>query len=187
MGEFYSRVADIAVGKLKVPKYVLVPGSEEGNASDIEEDRYVNEDQTWLTQLNERRLGAAAVAPLLSIDGGVCVGPETPETHESKAEATAEAKVEAPGGLDDSGGATVIAACDEERQEPAASEPAVVFPLAVLRGAAGGGLPEGVDARCKEAYLSAAEFTAQFGMSRGDFARLPAWKRQAAKKKAGLF
>jgi len=39
----------------------------------------------------------------------------------------------------------------------------------------------------KESYLSAGEFVEVFGMERGVFDAMPLWKRQAAKKKAGLF
>ena len=49
------------------------------------------------------------------------------------------------------------------------------------------GVPPGVDKTKKEEHLSVAHFVAQFGMSREDFAKLPKWKRNAAKKKVGLF
>lgn len=48
-------------------------------------------------------------------------------------------------------------------------------------------LPEGVDSTQKEQYLLEAEFAPHFGMSRAEFNALPAWKRSAAKKKAGLY
>jgi hypothetical protein len=39
----------------------------------------------------------------------------------------------------------------------------------------------------KEEYLSSAEFEAVFSMSLADFNKLPKWKRDKAKKQAGLF
>jgi len=45
----------------------------------------------------------------------------------------------------------------------------------------------GIDMERKESYLSAGEFVEVFGMERGVFDAMPLWKRQAAKKKAGLF
>ena len=63
------------------------------------------------------------------------------------------------------------------------SAAAVVFSLAELQE----GLPEGVDPANKEACLSSADFVSAFGMSRDEFAALPLWKRNGAKKRAGLF
>ena len=45
----------------------------------------------------------------------------------------------------------------------------------------------GIDMGRKESYLSDGEFAEVFGMERGAFDAMPLWKRQAAKKKAGLF
>ena len=45
----------------------------------------------------------------------------------------------------------------------------------------------GIDMERKESYLSAGEFVEVFGMERNVFDAMPLWKRQAAKKKAGLF
>ena len=45
----------------------------------------------------------------------------------------------------------------------------------------------GIDMERKESYLSAGEFVEVFGMERSVFDAMPLWKRQAAKKKAGLF
>ena len=45
----------------------------------------------------------------------------------------------------------------------------------------------GIDMERKESYLSAGEFVEVFGMERTVFDAMPLWKRQAAKKKAGLF
>jgi hypothetical protein len=66
---------------------------------------------------------------------------------------------------------------------PSAGEPAVTYSLAELKAA----IPAGVDAARKEEYLSAADFEALFGLSRGGFQKQPKWKRDAAKKGAGLF
>ena len=45
----------------------------------------------------------------------------------------------------------------------------------------------GIHTHTREKYLSAAEFQTVFGLSRADFAALPAWKRDKAKKEASLF
>lgn len=49
------------------------------------------------------------------------------------------------------------------------------------------GLPAGVDPTQKEEYLDNASFTALFNMDRAAFRAQPKWKRDAAKKAAGLF
>ncbi|GMH85466.1 hypothetical protein TrST_g506 [Triparma strigata] len=48
-------------------------------------------------------------------------------------------------------------------------------------------LPSTVDVTKKEQYLSDADFEEAFGMDKDAFAKLPKWKQQGAKKKAGLF
>lgn len=65
------------------------------------------------------------------------------------------------------------------------AEPTITFSLAELQA----GTPAGVTASKKEEFLSATDFESPqaFGMSKADFARLPRWKRDAAKKKLGLF
>ncbi len=45
----------------------------------------------------------------------------------------------------------------------------------------------GIDATRKEDYLEDSVFASVFGMARDAFKALPAWRQQAAKKKAGLF
>jgi len=59
----------------------------------------------------------------------------------------------------------------------------LTFTLDVLKA----GIPEGVDAGAKEDFLSNLEFAAQFNMSRKEFSMQPGWKKQAMKKKVGLF
>jgi len=49
------------------------------------------------------------------------------------------------------------------------------------------GCPAGVDSACKEQALSDTDFQATFKMSKDDFAKLPKWKQQNAKKDAKLF
>ena len=85
----------------------------------------------------------------------------------------------------------------EEKEQPAggwwsparpAELPAGTFlPLAELRADAAALTARGIDASHREQYLSDPEFAATFGMDRGAFAQLPTWKRNNAKKKAGLF
>jgi len=48
-------------------------------------------------------------------------------------------------------------------------------------------LPEGLDPTQKEQYLVEDEFKTRFGMSRAEFNALPQWKKNALKKKAGLY
>jgi hypothetical protein len=49
------------------------------------------------------------------------------------------------------------------------------------------GLPEGVDPAAKEDYLDDATFAEVFKTDRAAFRGQPKWKRDAAKKAAGLF
>ncbi|KAM4626722.1 villin-1 isoform 1-T2 [Discoglossus pictus] len=48
-------------------------------------------------------------------------------------------------------------------------------------------LPPGVDPSRKEEYLSTADFSSIFGMSRSEFEALPDWRKQNIKKVKGLF
>ncbi|PVD37825.1 hypothetical protein C0Q70_00427 [Pomacea canaliculata] len=48
-------------------------------------------------------------------------------------------------------------------------------------------LPKGVDASCKERYLSDQEFSKVFGISRSEYLALREWKQINLKKKVGLF
>jgi len=59
-----------------------------------------------------------------------------------------------------------------------------VFTAAQLR--ATNNLPK-VDPKRKEEYLGEQEFQSIFGTSKAEFAKMPAWKKEAAKKKASLF
>ncbi len=73
-------------------------------------------------------------------------------------------------------------------ETPAAAAAAPVpvtgtFSLAELKA----GTPAGCDPTRKEEYLSPAEFKDAFGMDKAAFAALPGWKRNDAKKKAGIF
>jgi len=58
-----------------------------------------------------------------------------------------------------------------------------IFPLEELKN----GCPAGVDAAHKQNHLNDADFQIAFGMAKGDFEKLPGWKQNDAKKKAGLF
>jgi len=73
-------------------------------------------------------------------------------------------------------------------ETPAAAAAAPVpvtgtFSLAELKA----GVPAGCDPSRKEEYLSPAEFINALGMDKAAFAALPGWKRNDAKKKAGIF
>uniref|UniRef100_A0A3B3ZM81 HP domain-containing protein n=1 Tax=Periophthalmus magnuspinnatus TaxID=409849 RepID=A0A3B3ZM81_9GOBI len=48
-------------------------------------------------------------------------------------------------------------------------------------------LPSGVDPSLREEYLSDADFESVLGTTRADFQRLPKWRQNDMKKKAGLF
>jgi len=61
------------------------------------------------------------------------------------------------------------------------------FPLAALAFVAASDLPTGVDPMKREEALSDGDFLDAFGMGPGAFASLPKWKKDAAKKKLGLF
>jgi hypothetical protein len=76
-----------------------------------------------------------------------------------------------------------------EEGVPAEPEPAAAaasdakFSLAELQA----GCPDGVVAAHKELSLNDADFEATLKLSRDDFAALPGWKRDKAKKDAGIF
>lgn len=61
------------------------------------------------------------------------------------------------------------------------------FPIDALKGKQKHELPEGVDPTKKENYLSDHDFVDAFGMTRGEFSALPAWKQLSLKKGIGLF
>jgi hypothetical protein len=46
---------------------------------------------------------------------------------------------------------------------------------------------DGIDPTVKEQYLSDEQFQTAFGMGKDEFRKMPLWKRQNQKKKAGLF
>eukprot|EP01126_Amoeba_proteus_P049270 TRINITY_DN5750_c0_g1_i2.p1 TRINITY_DN5750_c0_g1~~TRINITY_DN5750_c0_g1_i2.p1 ORF type:complete len:1043 (+),score=243.74 TRINITY_DN5750_c0_g1_i2:209-3337(+) len=48
-------------------------------------------------------------------------------------------------------------------------------------------LPKGVDPTNKEKYLSDEDFESLFGMSKEEYEKRPAWKRETIKKQAGLY
>ena len=49
------------------------------------------------------------------------------------------------------------------------------------------GCPDGVERTRKEEYLDAESFAAEFGCTTEEFAAMPAWRQQAAKKRVGLY
>jgi hypothetical protein len=49
------------------------------------------------------------------------------------------------------------------------------------------GSPDGVDPAKKESYLEPSVFQSVFGMTKEAFEGLPKWKKDAAKKKVGLW
>lgn len=57
------------------------------------------------------------------------------------------------------------------------------FPLDALRA----GIPEGVNPKSKEYYLTDEDFNALFGMTKDAWEGLKEWKRKDFKKKQGLF
>ncbi|XP_029450795.1 advillin [Rhinatrema bivittatum] len=61
------------------------------------------------------------------------------------------------------------------------------YPLDVLVRKQKHELPEDVDPAKKENYLSDKDFALAFGVTRGEFAALPAWKQLNLKKEKGLF
>ncbi|KAG2491027.1 hypothetical protein HYH03_010475 [Edaphochlamys debaryana] len=62
-------------------------------------------------------------------------------------------------------------------------------PVSYPREALMGGVvwPEGVQAACREEWLSPEEFTCLFGLNWAEFDRLPGWKKERCRKEAGLF
>lgn len=61
------------------------------------------------------------------------------------------------------------------------------YPLGMLCGIDAAELPAQVDPQNKELHLTYDDFMAVFAMQVGDFEALPAWRKQALKKKHGLF
>jgi len=83
---------------------------------------------------------------------------------------------------------------ESQEAEPLPEPPVVPPPVSLFAEAVAGSLTlaqlaEGaeVNPACKEAYLSDADFEQVFGMDRGAFDKQAKWKKDAAKKKAGLF
>ena len=63
------------------------------------------------------------------------------------------------------------------------AEPQSTFSAEQLRA----GCPDGVERTRKEEYLDAESFAAEFGCTTEEFAAMPAWRQQAAKKRVGLY
>ncbi|CAI5688124.1 unnamed protein product [Oreochromis niloticus] len=61
------------------------------------------------------------------------------------------------------------------------------FPPDALRNKLASELPEGVDPKQKEKYLSDSDFTTVFGMTKDEFVSLPQWKQLKMKKEKGMF
>uniref|UniRef100_A0A3Q3CJ21 Advillin n=1 Tax=Haplochromis burtoni TaxID=8153 RepID=A0A3Q3CJ21_HAPBU len=61
------------------------------------------------------------------------------------------------------------------------------FPPDDLRNKLANELPEGVDPKQKEKYLSDTDFTTVFGMTKDEFVSLPQWKQLKMKKEKGMF
>ncbi|KAL3978091.1 growth differentiation factor 10 [Sarotherodon galilaeus] len=61
------------------------------------------------------------------------------------------------------------------------------FPPGALRNKLASELPEGVDPKQKEKYLSDSDFTTVFGMTKDEFVSLPQWKQLKMKKEKGMF
>ncbi|XP_063329167.1 advillin isoform X2 [Pelmatolapia mariae] len=61
------------------------------------------------------------------------------------------------------------------------------FPPDALRNKLASELPEGVDPKQKEKYLSDSDFTTVFGMTKDQFVSLPQWKQLKMKKEKGMF
>lgn len=49
------------------------------------------------------------------------------------------------------------------------------------------GIPSGVNPASKEQYLSDADFSTKFGMTKAEFNGMPAWKKKAKKEQLKLF
>uniref|UniRef100_A0AAX7V0T9 HP domain-containing protein n=1 Tax=Astatotilapia calliptera TaxID=8154 RepID=A0AAX7V0T9_ASTCA len=61
------------------------------------------------------------------------------------------------------------------------------FPPDDLKNKLANELPEGVDPKQKEKYLSDTDFTTVFGMTKDEFVSLPQWKQLKMKKEKGMF
>jgi len=61
------------------------------------------------------------------------------------------------------------------------------YPVDVLKGFKAENNPDSIDLKRKQDYLDDASFTAVLKMSKAEFAKLPGWKQDNAKKAAGLF
>ena len=93
----------------------------------------------------------------------------------AKAEAEAKEAAAAPKA------APAAAASPKAAATPAGSKTFPYDQLRLMRA------EDGIAPDAKESYLSDADFATVFGMDKAAFAKLPAWKRTDAKKKAGLF
>ena len=163
MPAFCSRISDLSVGRLKVPTCQR-PQSALGCGADDSDDMAGGQTAVCSEVHSlESKVLPTGLAPLAtaSVDRGAAAGP--PSSVEPTAHSTSE-HLPLP----------------HTAQLPSATAAITLKELRL-------GIPVGVDAVRKEEYLSSAEFEAVFSMSLADFNKLPKWKRDVAKKQAGLF
>ena len=123
----------------------------------------------------EHKTQPADVTEILLQDGG--------ETKESATQPSAATTTTAAAAAVDIKEVPKVAVVETDSPTTSEKPGVALYTLEELQA----GVPPGVDKTKKEEHLSVAHFVAQFGMSREDFAKLPKWKRNAAKKKVGLF
>ena len=75
----------------------------------------------------------------------------------------------------------------QQQQQGASVVRGNILPLKELQHVPRDRLPPGVDASCREAHISDADFEAVFKCSRETFGGMPGWKKTVLRKDAGLF
>ena len=130
MGEFYKRVCNISLGKMKVPG-------------------------AGIKKTSDAKITQGKVACVRTMGEGESKEPADTQTN------------------------TVL-----NSEENPDVEPTVVFPFDEMTK---GQIPDGVDPKRKEDFLSNADFEKYLGMARNAFVKLPKWRQQKLKKNVGLF
>ena len=172
MKEFYNRIAQIATGKL------IVPGSGGGGSSGGSGSiKYKNYKKTK-TQSSKLIVPGSGEKSGSGSSGG-----------SEKTQSSTSLSGGGDGGDGGDGGGNkqepTTTATTSNSADKTLSDDLPSFTLDELQNPTT--LPVDIDRKNREEYLSSVDFQSIMGISKSDFIKLPQWKRNAAKKKVGLF